>query len=134
MNRRGFLKTLLGASIAAALPGCKYPAGPTESVAIDLAKPGSEHTAFLNGEFGRYEGVRFIESTPEGGNVFYSKALNPKSWNDPDWKIFDWHTDQFAKKSVYHAPVSREKVRQAEQDLMNHIESVINYIKPMGQV
>lgn len=71
MNRRGFIKRFLGVAVAAALPACKFPAGPTEHVGIDLAKTGSDKTVF------------FV-STPDGswgwsqetGGYMYSDELS----------------------------------------------------------
>lgn len=83
MNRRGFMKVLLGCSAAATLPviGKTVSNKPVIAViAVDPAKPGSEKTVIRTVEDGgikviespsatrfvRYESVRYIESTPSG--------------------------------------------------------------------
>lgn len=84
MNRRKFLKAMLGTAVAAIVPGCKFPAGPTESIAVDMAKPGADKCLFA--EFGRYESVRFIESTPEGRNSFYDEYKNA-IYSNSKWDV-----------------------------------------------
>lgn len=76
MNRRGFLKTLLGGAMAAALPACRRPEPEFFStpgyVAYDLTEPGTDKS-----------GVIFMESTPEGRNI----------WADQHWNNWKWKQD-----------------------------------------
>jgi len=85
MNRRKFLKLFLGSAIAAALPAAiKAKSNPVfEDPMIDFAKPDGESTVsaiMKSGEIGRYEGMVFIESTPQG-NISWSKVDNIRSWD-----------------------------------------------------
>lgn len=76
MNRRKFMKVLLGCSAAMGIPVVGKAALDKPVIAVDPAMPGADHTEMI---IGRYEGVRFVEtkayleSTPEGGSFYYDE-------------------------------------------------------------
>ena len=116
MNRRGFMKVLFGCSAGVALPVIGKAVSNKPVIVVDPAKPGSDHTEMM---ICRYEGVTFIEtkdygvprrkgldypqaikstvfleSTPSGENVFYSKMQNPNSWNNDSWDAWDFQQEK----------------------------------------
>ena len=112
MNRRGFMKVLLGCSVGAALPVVGKAVSSRPVIDVDTAKPGADHAEMM---IGRYEGVRFIESNPFGDNALYSKKLNPDSWSNSSWDSFDFNKEPFEKRVVNFVKKSKEKIRAAEK-------------------
>lgn len=46
MKRRNFIKSMFAGAAAVVLPACKFPAGPTESIGFDAAKPNADESFF----------------------------------------------------------------------------------------
>lgn len=106
MKRRNFIKSILGAAAAVALPACKFPTVRTESASI---APGGRGSVKTENVFKYSPGDMYFISYDEGG-IKISNIDTADVWGTPSRDAFDYSSVQNELNKITSARVDNMKL------------------------